>query len=59
MQTKKFRVTDLHGNTLFFVDRDSVEIAAGSMRIEGEGGVTFKDSVQTNLLKAEPGKDLK
>lgn len=59
VQTKKFRVTDTHGNTLFFVDRDSVEIAAGSLRIEGEGGVTFKDSIQTTLLKAEPGKDLK
>lgn len=59
MQTKKFRVSDTHGNTLFFVDRDLVEIAAGSLRIEGEGGVTFKDSIQTPLLKAEPGKDLK
>lgn len=59
VQTKKFRVTDTHGNTLFFVDRDSVEIAAGSLRVEGEGGVIFKDSVQTTLLKAEPGKDLK
>jgi hypothetical protein len=59
MQTKKFRVSDTHGNTLFYVDRDLVEIAAGSLRIEGEGGVTFKDSIQTSLLKAEPGKDLK
>lgn len=59
VQTKKFRVLDNHGHTLFFVDRDLVEIAASSLRIEGEGGVTFKDSVQTTLLKAEPGKDLK
>lgn len=59
VQTKKFRVLDTHGHTLFFVDRDLVEIAAGSLRIEGEGGVTFKDSIQTTLLKAEPGKDLK
>lgn len=59
VQTKKFRVADTHGNSLFYVDRDSVEIAAGSLRIEGEGGVTFRDSIQTNLLKAEPGKDLK
>lgn len=59
VQTKSFRVSDPHGNTLFHVDRDAVEIAAGSLRVEGEGGVIFKDSVQTNLLKAEPGKDLK
>ena len=59
VQTKSFRVADTHGNSLFYVDRDSVDIAAGSMRIEGEGGVHFKDSIQTNLLKADPGKDLK
>lgn len=57
--TKEFRVLDAHGNTLFFVDRDLVEIAAGTLRIEGEGGVTFKDSISTSLLKAEPAKDLK
>ena len=59
VQTKSFRVADTHGNLLFYVDRDSVEIAAGALRIEGEGGVHFKDSVQTDLVRAEPGKDLK
>lgn len=59
VQTKNFRVSDTHGNTLFYVDRDLVEIAAGSLRVEGEGGVIFKESIQTPLLKAEPGKDLK
>ena len=59
VSAKTFRVADTNGNTLFNVDRDLVEIAAGALRIEGEGGVTFKDSVQTSLLKAEPGKDLK
>jgi hypothetical protein len=59
VQTKSFRVSDPLGNTLFHVDRDAVEIAAGTLRVEGEGGVIFKDSIQTKLLKAEPGKDLK
>jgi Sarcoglycan complex subunit protein len=59
VSTKSFRVADPHGNTIFSADRDSVEIASNSLRIEGQGGVTFKDSIQTNLLKAEPGKDLK
>jgi hypothetical protein len=28
VQTKKFRVSDNHGNPLFFADRDSVEIVS-------------------------------
>lgn len=59
IQTKAFRVADIHGNTLFYVDRDTVEIASNSLKIEGEGGVTIKDSIQTSMLRAEPGKDLK
>ena len=59
VQAKSFRIADTHGNSLFYVDRDSIEIPAGLLRIEGEGGVHFKDSIQTNLLRADPGKDLK
>lgn len=54
-----FRVADLHGNTLFKVDRDSVEIAAKSLDVQGEGGVTFENSILTSKLEAEPGKQLK
>jgi uncharacterized protein YxjI len=56
---KAFRVADSDGRTLFYVDRNFVEIAANSLKVEGEGGVTIKDSIQTSLIKAEPGKDLK
>lgn len=33
---------DNHGNTLFYADRDLVEIAADTLRIEGDGGLIFK-----------------
>lgn len=54
-----FRVADLRGDTLFKVDRDSVEIAAKSLDVQGEGGVTFENSILTSKLEAEPGKHLK
>ncbi|XP_058823864.1 uncharacterized protein LOC131684750 [Topomyia yanbarensis] len=54
-----FRVTDTHGTSLFSVDRDEVSIGATALRVEGEGGVIFKDSIQTPLVRAEAGKDLK
>lgn len=59
IQAKKFRVSDMYGNTLFYADQDLVEIGAGSLRIEGEGGAIFRDSVQTPLVRAEAGKELK
>uniref|UniRef100_A0A182PKX1 Gamma-sarcoglycan n=1 Tax=Anopheles epiroticus TaxID=199890 RepID=A0A182PKX1_9DIPT len=54
-----FRITDTHGTDLFAVDRDEVIVGAGSLRVEGEGGVSFRDSIQTPLVRADAGKDLK
>uniref|UniRef100_A0A182IZG3 Gamma-sarcoglycan n=2 Tax=Anopheles atroparvus TaxID=41427 RepID=A0A182IZG3_ANOAO len=54
-----FRITDTHGTNLFAVDRDEVIVGAGSLRVEGEGGVTFRDSIQTPLVRADAGKELK
>jgi hypothetical protein len=54
-----FRVTDPHGGTLFAADRNEVTIGANSLRVDGEGGVIFKESIQTPLVRAEAGKDLK
>ncbi|KFB37952.1 AGAP000073-PA-like protein [Anopheles sinensis] len=53
-----FRITDTHGNALFAVDREAVVIGAGSLRMEGEGGVNFGDSIQTPVVRADAGKDL-
>ncbi|EAT42667.1 AAEL005840-PA [Aedes aegypti] len=54
-----FRVADTHGTSLFSVDRDEVTVGASSLRVEGEGGVIFRDFIQTPLVRAEAGKDLK
>ncbi|XP_053678256.1 delta-sarcoglycan [Anopheles nili] len=54
-----FRITDTHGTNLFAVDRDEVIVGAGSLRVEGEGGVAFRDSIQTPLVRADAGKDLR
>ncbi|CAO1338404.1 unnamed protein product [Diamesa serratosioi] len=59
IKAKKFRVSDMFENTLFYADQDFVEIGAGSLRIEGEGGAIFHDAVQTPLVRAEAGKELK
>lgn len=57
--TNGFRVTDTHGALLFSVDREEVAIGANSLRIDAEGGAVFKESVQTPLVRAEPGRELK
>lgn len=56
---KSFRITDPHGGNLFSVDRDEVAIGANALKIDGEGGAIFKESIQTPLVRAEAGKDLK
>ena len=56
---KKFKISDPHGGILFSVDKESVVVGANSLRIEGEGGAVFREAIQTPLLRAEAGKDLK
>lgn len=57
--TNGFLVTDTTGKLLFSVDRDEVAIGARTLRIDGDGGVVFKESVQTPSVKAKPGYGLK
>lgn len=57
VQAKSFRVLDSNRTTLLYVEGDGIEIGAEKLKVKDE--VTFKDSIQTNCLKAEPGKDLK
>jgi uncharacterized protein YxjI len=42
VQTKRFKISDSHGNTLFYVDSDLVEIFANTFRVEGDGGIIFR-----------------
>lgn len=54
-----FRVNDTTGRNLFSVNRNEVTIGAHALRIEGEGGAIFRESVQTPHVRAEPGRELR
>lgn len=53
------KIVDTHGAILFSADKNEVEIGANSLRIDGEGGTVFRESVQTPVVRAEPGRELK
>lgn len=42
VSAKKFQVNNLHGGTLMQVDKDLMEIASNSLKVEGDGGIVFK-----------------
>ena len=54
-----FRVTDTQGKGLFSVADDEVVVGASSLRVEGEGGAVFRQSVQTPLVRADAGQELR
>jgi len=54
-----FRINDTNGRSLFSVNRNEVTIGAHSLRIDGEGGAVFRESVQTPHVRAEPGRELR
>ncbi|XP_033172278.1 delta-sarcoglycan [Drosophila mauritiana] len=54
-----FRINDTNGRSLFSVNRDEVTIGAHALRIDGEGGAVFRESVQTPHVRAEPGRELR
>uniref|UniRef100_A0A336MWC4 CSON006999 protein n=1 Tax=Culicoides sonorensis TaxID=179676 RepID=A0A336MWC4_CULSO len=54
-----FRVNDAHGNSLLSVNKNAVTVGSHALKVEGDGGVIFKDSIQTPLIRSEAGKDLK
>ncbi|XP_017006573.2 delta-sarcoglycan [Drosophila takahashii] len=54
-----FRINDTNGRSLFSVNRNEVTIGAHALRIEGEGGAVFRESVQTPHVRAEPGRELR
>lgn len=53
------KIIDTRGAILFSADKNEVAIGAASLRVEGEGGVIFRESVQTPMIRAEPGHELK
>lgn len=54
-----FKILDTHGAVLFAADRNEIIIGANALRVEGEGGIIFRESIQSPLIRAEPGKELK
>lgn len=54
-----FKVVDTHGAMLFGVNKNEVTIGANALHVDGEGGAIFRESIQTPLIRAEPGKELK
>lgn len=54
-----FYINDTKDRNLFSVNRDEVTIGAHALRIDGEGGAIFRESIQTPIVRAEPRHDLR
>ncbi|XP_002071131.3 delta-sarcoglycan [Drosophila willistoni] len=54
-----FRINDTNGRNLFSVNRNEVTIGAHALRIDGEGGAIFRESIQTPHVRADPGRELR
>ncbi|KAF5289339.1 hypothetical protein FQA39_LY15125 [Lamprigera yunnana] len=57
--TDNFKVINTKGSVLFSADHKEVILGVDLLRITGEGGTIFHGSVQTPLLRAESGHDLR
>lgn len=57
--TSSFRILDDRGSLLFFADKNEVLVGSDSLRVNGDGGTSFRGSVQTTLVRAEAGHDLR
>ncbi|XP_017772517.1 PREDICTED: zeta-sarcoglycan [Nicrophorus vespilloides] len=54
-----FKVMDDRGIVLFAANHKDVIIGSENLRVTGEGGAIFSGSVQTPLVRAESGHDLR
>lgn len=57
--THTLRMFDTHGQPVFAADKNEVRLGASVLRVDGDGGVVFGESVQTPLVRAEPGRELR
>lgn len=55
----RFHIVDERGYPVFSADRNEVVINADALRVSNEGGTRFNGAVQTRLVRAESGHDLK
>ncbi|KAJ9596317.1 hypothetical protein L9F63_012650, partial [Diploptera punctata] len=58
-QARGFRVTDTRGTVLFSADRKEVVVGAEVLRVTGNGGAVFDGTVQTPLVRADSGNELR
>lgn len=54
-----FKVIDDRGHILFSASRDEIVVGSDTLQVTGEGGTTFSGSVQTPLVRADSGHDLR
>lgn len=55
----KFEILDDRGHVIFSTDKNDVMVGADTLRVSGEGGTRFSGSIQTRLVRAESGHDLR
>ncbi|XP_057377649.1 zeta-sarcoglycan-like [Daphnia carinata] len=56
---RDFRVTNSKQELLFAANRKEVVVGADILRVSGVGGAVFEGSIQTPLVRAESGNDLR
>ncbi|XP_071452552.1 delta-sarcoglycan-like isoform X2 [Hetaerina americana] len=56
---KQFRVADPRGTVLFSADQREVTVGAEVLKVTGAGGAIFDGTVQTPLVRADSGNDLR
>ncbi|XP_046632590.1 zeta-sarcoglycan-like [Daphnia pulicaria] len=56
---RDFRVTNSRQELLFAANRKEVVVGADILRVSGVGGAVFEGSIQTPLVRAESGNDLR
>ncbi|XP_018565194.1 gamma-sarcoglycan [Anoplophora glabripennis] len=57
--TNSFKIMDDRGVLLFSANANEVVVGAENLRVTGEGGTSFSGSVQTTLVRAESGHELR
>ncbi|XP_046395178.1 delta-sarcoglycan-like [Ischnura elegans] len=59
VQARRFRVVDPRGSNIFTADQREVVVGAEVLRVTGAGGAVFDGTVQTPLVRADSGFDLR
>ncbi|CAH2013264.1 unnamed protein product [Acanthoscelides obtectus] len=57
--TNNFKIMDDRGSLLFSANRKEVLVGSETLHVTGEGGTILRGSIQTRLVRAEAGHDLR